>query len=72
MYGRSDGDREHGVLGVGAGGIGVAVCSVGHQHRYDDFGCVIEDLAACHPAFYRVGGQAVTGEIRPPLVFHPI
>ncbi len=35
------------------------MCSVGHQHRYDDFGCVIEDLAACHPAFYALGATVL-------------
>ncbi|GAB5019747.1 hypothetical protein JHV675_54010 [Mycobacterium avium subsp. hominissuis] len=33
-------------VAVGAGGVGIAVRAVGDQHRDDDFGRVVEDLAA--------------------------
>ena len=46
LHGRADRDGEHGVLGAGAGGIGIAVRAVGDQERDHEFGCVVEDLAA--------------------------
>ena len=64
------GDREHGVLGGGPGGVGIGVRAVGHHERDDEFRCVVEDLSAPDAPLDGVGRPSVTGQVGAPLVLH--
>ena len=72
LHGGADRDGEHGVLGGGAAGVGIAVRTVGHHERDDEFGCVVEDLAAADAALDGVGGLSVAGQVGAPLLLHPV